>query len=83
MARSSPKRRVGLIGERAADPAPTAPAPPRASGVVLRDEAAGGDREAILLLAEELGKLAADLWFAGKLDALPAEDEGPDHAEED
>ena len=49
----------------------------RPSGVSVRDQAevvcelACEDSAAILSFAEELGRLAADLWFAGKLDPLP------------
>jgi hypothetical protein len=45
-------------------------------------EFACDDPEAILSLAEDFGRIAADLWFDGKLDALTACEEPPD-ADED
>jgi hypothetical protein len=62
--------------------------PGRPSGIRLRDgndvtcDLACEDAAAILSLADELGRLAADLWFAGKLDQLPPCEEPPD-ADED
>jgi hypothetical protein len=53
----------------------------RSEGVDLRCDLASEDRDAILALAGELGRLAADLWFDGKLDALPACEE-PDEEDE-
>ena len=38
---------------------------------------------AILSLARELGRLAADLWFAGKLEQIPVCEEPPNAADED
>lgn len=40
------------------------------------------ERSAILALVDELAVLAADLWFAGKLDQFPLEEE-PADAEDD
>lgn len=39
--------------------------------------------DAILLLAEELGRLAADLWSEGRLDGFPPDGEGSDDDEEE
>ena len=68
---------------------PTVPAD-RSSRVRLRAreeatvtcEFACDDPEAILSLAEDFGRIAADLWFDGKLDALTACEDSPD-ADED
>jgi hypothetical protein len=61
----------------------------RPSGVRLRDdvdvtcELACEDSAAILSLADGLGRLFADLWFAGKLDHLSLGEEPPDADDED
>ncbi len=39
------------------------------------DEAAQRELSAMLAIADALASLAADLWFAGKLDRLPREEE--------
>lgn len=44
----------------------------------LSDEAARRELSAMLAIADALASLAADLWFAGKLDQLPREEEQGD-----
>lgn len=45
---------------------------------VLSDAAAAEERSATLALVDELAMLAADLWFAGRLDRFPVQEEAPD-----
>ena len=47
----------------------------------LRD-ARAGERSAILALVDELAILAADLWFAEKLDNFPVHEESADAPED-
>jgi hypothetical protein len=42
------------------------------------DGAAAPGRRAMLSFVDELASLAADLWFAGKLEFFPAEEEPAD-----
>lgn len=53
-----------------------------APDVLVPDGATADQRSAILALVDELAVLAADLWFAGKLDEFPLEEE-PADAEDD
>lgn len=50
--------------------------------VPVPDGATADQRPAILALVDELAVLAADLWFAGKLDQFPLEEEPADAEDE-
>jgi hypothetical protein len=84
---------VCTVGRSSAPRASCRPTVPAAcpSGVRLRSreevtvtcEFACEDPEAILSLADDLGRFVADLWLAGKLDALSLSDEEPADADEE
>lgn len=48
----------------------------------LSDAAAAEERTATLALIDELAALAAELWFAGRLDACLVQEEGRDDDED-
>jgi hypothetical protein len=66
--------------ERAAEPttAGKAPVTATAGAEATSDGATAREQHAIVALVDELASLAADLWFAGKLDAFPPEKEPAD-----
>jgi hypothetical protein len=53
-------------------------APPNATGSVAQEEATAGQPSDILRLLDELASLAADLWFEGRLDEFPIDEESLD-----
>jgi hypothetical protein len=54
---------------------------PNSSNVKLWDEA-GETNHGILALVDELAILAAELWFAGKLEPFPPDEESDDDEDE-
>lgn len=71
-------------------PPPPTPPPEKTSHISRRDSSnvkswdeAGETDRAILALVDELANFAAELWFTGKLDHFPPDEESDDEDDED
>jgi hypothetical protein len=74
----------GEVANAHRDRARESPSPlPPASSPCTRDEERTAASDAILTLAEDLGRFAADLWSEGRLDGTLPDDEGSDDDEEE